>query len=290
MNLASIEGFADLWLLNERARRECLLVVIERVKPYNVYVDESIQYETLNNQGRKLYAVTAYVATFDRWLELGQRWKEIPRVYGSPPFHFTDFMARRGDYICLEWCNTKRDDYIATLAATADEHTIMGCGVAIAEDDYVEGIPLDLREKWKDPYYFCIYGVLELIAYAEKRLNKVLPKPLYFLFEERKKFAESALKLFSIFKNRPQHAGLFGYAAFGPKKEFIPLQAADLLVGVVNRRFKEMKFNLPYKMEKPLDRLFRSRDVFISFPTKEILQRYAEFLRTETEELRGEDE
>jgi len=62
------------------------------------------------------------------------------------------------------------------------------------------------------------------------------------------------------------------------------------LVGIVNRRFKEMKFTLPYKMEKPLDRLYRRRDVLISFPTKEILQRHAEFLRRETEELRKDEE
>jgi hypothetical protein len=261
-------------------------MVIEAVKPYTVYVDESVQYERLNNQGRKLYAVTAYVATFDRWLELEQRWREILRHFGSPPFHFSDFMARKGDYICLEWRNEKRNDYVAALAATAAEHTIMGCGTCIFEDDYVQGVPADLREKWKDPYYFCIWGTLALIADSETLFKKSLPKPLWVLFEEKDAFAGSALRLFSAFKRQRNHSGLFGSAAFGAKKDFMPLQAADLLVSVVNRRFKEMVFKLDYKMQKPLDRLNRRRDVIVSFPDAAILQRFSEFLRVETENLR----
>ena len=103
MSLATVDSFADLWLLSKQQRRERVLAVIEVVKPYSVYVDESIQYELPNNQGEKLYAVTAYVATFERWLQLEKQWQDILKSYGSPPFHFTDFMSRKGDYICLEW-------------------------------------------------------------------------------------------------------------------------------------------------------------------------------------------
>jgi hypothetical protein len=287
MSLASIEAFADLWLLTRDQRQECMLMAIEVIKPYNVYVDESIQYEKSNNQGRALYAVTAYVATFDRWLQLEQRWQQILDTFGSPPFHFTDFMSRYGDFKGLDWSDDKRNDFITVLCATAAEHTIMGCGACIFEDDYLQGVPEHLREKWKDPYYFCIYGTLELIVSSQNLFNKILPKPLYFLFEEKRKFAQSALELFAAFKDRQRDKGLFGSAAFGPK-DLKPLQAADLLVGVVNRRFKEMVFGLPYKMEKPLDRLNRRRDVIISFPDRAILQRFSEFLRSETGQLRGD--
>jgi hypothetical protein len=288
VNAVSVEAFAGLWMLSKAERQRCALMAIEVITPHNTYVDESIQYEKLHNQGRKLYAVTAYVATFERWVELEQRWQEILDNFESPPFHFTDFMAREGDFHGLGWDDNKRNSYVEVLAATAAEHTIIGCGCCITEDDYRQGMPADLRKLWQDPYYFCIWGTLDLIANSESLFRKQLPKPLYFLFEEKQKFSGSALDLFLRFKQRYNQNGIFGSAAFGEKAKFKPLQAADLLVGVVNRRFKEMAFKLPYKMEKPLDRLNRRRDVTISFPTKEMLQKYAEFLRNETNVLRGD--
>lgn len=259
-------------------------MVIEVVRPYNVYVDESIQYEKPDGTGRLLYAVTAYVATFDRWIELEQRWQEILCNFESPPFHFMDFMSRKGEFQGLDWSNDKRNSYMELLCATAAEHTIAGVGCAVFQDDYEHALPDDLRALWTDPYYFCIYGTLSLIEGMQRQVGIILPRPLCFLFEEKRGFAGAALRMFTEFKeileqtNSP-NAGLFGYAAFGPKRQFTPLQAADLLVGVINRRFREMVFKLPYKMQKPLDRLNRKGNLLISLPDKERLQQYVQFLR-----------
>lgn len=295
MSLASVEAFADLWLLDGYQRRELMLVAIEVIKPFNVYVDESIQYEKPDNRGRMLYAVTAYTATFDKWIALEAEWQRHLDLFGSPPFHFTDFMSRGGDFANLEWSNSQRNDFIELLCVTAASHTIAGFGCGIYQDDYEKALPEDLREAWKDPYYFCIYGMLSLIEGAGRRnIGVSLPRPLYFLFEEKQAFSGAALRLFTEFKevlektNSP-NADLFGYASFGPKKSFKPLQAADLLVSVVNRRFKEMVFKLPSKMAKPLDRLNRKRNVFVAFPNKQLLAQYVEFLREDKGLLTSQD-
>jgi hypothetical protein len=112
MNHTSVRAFADLWLLTDAKRRECGLMVIEVIKPHNVYVDESVQHEKPHNQGRRLYAVTAYVATFERWVELERRCQEILDNFESPPFHFTDFMSRDGDFKDLDWDDSKRNRYM----------------------------------------------------------------------------------------------------------------------------------------------------------------------------------
>src|SRR5713226_2931614 len=127
MSFASIEAFADLWLLELHERQERVLMAIEVIKPFNVYVDESIQH-----QGPKtLYAVTAYIATFERWIECEKRWQEVLDNFGSPPFHMTEFMAREGDFKDLGWSDEKRNNYVELLCATAAEHTIMGAGCGV---------------------------------------------------------------------------------------------------------------------------------------------------------------
>jgi hypothetical protein len=54
---------------------------------------------------------------------------------------------------------------------------------------------------------------------------------------------------------------------------------ADLLVSLVNRRFEEMTHAIDpelSKIKKPLDLLFK-KDILISFPTAELLQKFPEF-------------
>src|SRR5208337_688188 len=100
MSLAwSVEAFADLWMLDG----EQLLMVVDVPdppdKPWNVYVDESVQSEVTRPvpQPPFFYSVTAYVATFDRWKEFQKQWQMALNHFKSPPFHMTDFMAREGD-------------------------------------------------------------------------------------------------------------------------------------------------------------------------------------------------
>lgn len=125
MSLASIRAFGDLWLLSELVRRERALMAIELIEPYNVYVDESVQYadrvKRIGSKSRELYAVTAYVAKFDNWITLENEWQGHLDYFKSPPFHFTDFMSRKGDFSKekLNWSDKQRNDYLELLCITA---------------------------------------------------------------------------------------------------------------------------------------------------------------------------
>jgi len=57
------------------------------------------------------------------------------------------------------------------------------------------------------------------------------------------------------------------------------LQTADLLVGVINRRFEEMRRGIGpelSKMKKPMDLLFK-KEIAVAFPTAEMLREFVDF-------------
>jgi hypothetical protein len=255
-----------------------MLMVIEVVRPSSVYVDESIQDD--KEAARKLYAVTAYIASFESWIKAEEEWQRILAAYDISAFHATDFLGRWGEFR-NDWVNDKRNQFMERLCAVAAEHTILGVGCGITDQDYEAALPDSLRDEWRSPYNFCVYGMLSLIRSLDANSRFSLPKPLYFLFDNRPKFEGEALRLYREYQGRydPEEK-LFGDVAFGSRLKYKPLQIADLLVHVVNRRFKEMARAVPpeeSKMKKPLDILMRRGNVFISFPTKELMQEYQEF-------------
>jgi len=137
-----------------------------------------------------------------------------------------------------------------------------------------------LQEEWKDPYHFCIYGILSLIRTKVLKDRTSLPLPLFFLFDNKPKFEGAALKLYREYQQEhDQNEQIFGDLAFGSRKKYKPLQTADLLVGVINRRFEEMTHGIGpelSKMKKPLDLLFK-KEIAVSFPTAELVKEFTDF-------------
>lgn len=255
-------------------------MAIEVVRPSNVYVDESVQDD--KEGGRQLYAVTAYIATFESWLKAEDQWQQTLRAFRISAFHATDFLGRWKEFR-NDWSNQKRDEFMERLCTIAADHTILGVGCAIADKEYENALPKKLRDEWRSPYHFCVYGILSLIRSLDVNSRYSLPKPLCFLFDNKPKFEGEALRLYREYQGRYDGEGrLFGDIEFGSRLKFKSLQIADLLVHVINRRFKEMVHQMPpdeSKMKKPMDILFRHGNVFISFPTEELIKQYRDFAR-----------
>jgi len=225
--------------------------------------------------------VTAYIGTFDSWIKAEIEWQQVLDHFGVSELHFTDFMAREDEFK-NDWSDSQRDEFMERLCTIASQRPIMGVGCAIRQHDWVNGLESELRDEWKDPYYFCIYGVLSLIRSYAVQGKIALPLPLFFLFDNKPKFEGAALKLYREYQAAHDPDGkIFGDLAFGSRKKYKPLQIADLLVGVINRRFAEMIHKIQpdsSKMKKPLD-LLTKRPIATTFPMAKDLKEFKDFVQ-----------
>lgn len=282
MNLAdsAVSRLAGLWGLDEKAQREQLLAVIDVIYPYNAFVDESY--------GSPVAGVAAYVSGFDRWLKLEEEWRgilakfEVP-LDGKPEhlepfFHTTDFIARKKQFENA-WQDAKRDELMARLTTTASEHTVLGVGCCVNQQEYQRGLPDDIRGNWREPYFFCIWGVLGILLGLEDRYPVTLPKPLWFLFDQRKKSVKFAAEIFYTVKRLRDKTGTFGSMGFGEMWNTPQLQAADLLVYETTRSNLERAHNPSVDMRKSLKTLGRKKNLLLIDINEERLQRYVKFVR-----------
>jgi len=178
----------------EEAQRRASPVVIEVFHKANTYVDESIRFDRENNQW--LCCVSAYIAPFDSWITAEIEWQSVLDSFKVSELHLTDFLARKAEFQ-NDWSNGKRNLFMERLCTIASEQPIMGAGCAISQRDWETGLSDSLRDEWKDPYYFCLYGMLSLIRSKALRDRASLPLPLFFLFDNKPKFEGAALKILS---------------------------------------------------------------------------------------------
>jgi hypothetical protein len=292
---STVQRFAQLWRLDEHAQRTQSLVMIQTFYPYNVYADESGQ----ERFGRRVFGVASYVATFDRWLQLEERWREILAKFevpldGKPEhtepfFHMTDFIARKKQFD-NGWLDAKRDEFIELLTMTASEHTVAGVACCVDEEEYRRVLPADIQAQFREPYFFCVWGILSSLAGMEDRWPITLPKPLWFLFDRKKKAVQHAASVFYTTKTLRAN-NVLESMGFGETWKTPQLQAADLLTYETVRRSLEERHDPSTPLRKSFQRLSRKKNLFVIHMNEDRLNRYVELARdADRKATSGDDE
>jgi hypothetical protein len=236
MSLANLQQFrpsatrlAELRMIPEAERqvRELMAIV---AKAYNAFFDESGTHDE-----SEVVAVGGLLATYEAWVRAELEWKRVLSNKDVAVFHFSEFMARRPAF---DWPNEERDAFMERLTTIIGENITLGIAYGIYREDYAV-LPATLRTEFKDIYHCCSYFCLEsLVKWRKTFAGPDLPHPLQFLFDRKKGFEGHAAAIYYEVIKDIDAGSFFGDMAFGSKDDDVPLQMADLLIGVAIRKFK----------------------------------------------------
>jgi len=257
--------WAEMRMVPPAERSTALLTTIAS----NAFFDESGTHD-----GSPIIAMGGVVSNYDAWVEFEIEWKRILKARGiDGAFRFSEFMARKGRFH-NDWSNDERNALMERLCTTLSECIVVGLGVAVFRSEYDSIIPFDLQGELKHPYYWGLYTCLyQLISWPHFGTRITLPRRITFLFDRKKNYEGFASRIYYSIRDNtlpqvaPSHPSVFGDMGFGDKEQDAPLQAADLLVGVVARNYlKARKQNAPLEeiMEKSLRTLGKSGRLLVA--------------------------
>jgi len=265
---------AGLWMIapGERSRRVLMIVSAA----YNSYFDESHTHD-----GSPIVSMAGLVASYESWARLEIEWQKILHHRGVDVFHYTDFMAREGKFK-NDWSNDERNAFMERLCTTVSENITVGIGISVFRDEYERVLTGGLKAEFKDPYFFCLFSCLHFFLTWEDNIKTIsLPYPLQFLFDRKPGYEGYAAGIFyDVIRQLGEISGKDKYRdmAFGSKETHVPLQAADLLVGVATRNFLRERLNKSFKMEKSLETMGKSGSLMLVATREDLLQRYVEIV------------
>jgi hypothetical protein len=217
---------AELHFLGKQERQKFWLVI---VRPYNAYVDESGA-----DSGSPVISVAGWLGTYQTWIAFDRDWRDMLKRFGED-FHYSDFWARRS--YGADWLNAERLDFVKELAAITRQYAIYGICFAVRKDDYDACIPPQIRSALKnDPYYFCVGHFASMVVRWYDQMPVAQPaKPLHFLFDRKPGSEGFATSVFYQVRSAFDRNEVIGDIAFGSRREYPGLQAADLLGGELRR-------------------------------------------------------
>jgi hypothetical protein len=96
------------------------MMAIEIFHKASTYVDESIRTDRETQQW--LCCVTAYVASFDSWIEAEREWQSVLDSFAVSESHLTDFLGRKKEFK-NDWSDAKRNQFMERLCTVAADHS-----------------------------------------------------------------------------------------------------------------------------------------------------------------------
>lgn len=203
--------------------------LVRQVIVLKVAMDESGVHD-----GSPVIAVAAYVARPRQWQDWTKRWNVAKRPIKV--MHAVDCQNLTGEF--KGWLKEQRDELVKRILPVIADIDIPGVVVGIQMHEFEKALAGrdDLRPIFGTPYAACFQWVVQIIMnFAHGALNT---ERIGFV-HELNDYRQEALESFNWIKKHGNPLGNIIGLQFAEKKDYVPLQAADILAYEGNKRLRD---------------------------------------------------
>lgn len=219
----ALRGEADL--VNEL----CQTFLSDRegwVAVFRAFLDESGTHDK-----SPVIVVGGYMARPEQWKFFARRWKRVLDPTGIKVFHSADCNGFHGEF--SGWERAERDALVANLLAIIPDERHIGVAIGLVLRDYDDALSgkAHLRDLLGSPYEACFHWCLSTLLAIHRSYES--DEPIAIVHEENQ-FEAEAKRAYKYLRETYQPSPLISLT-FGSKREFLPLQAADVLAYEVGK-------------------------------------------------------
>lgn len=194
---------------------------------------ESFLDETTTGDGSR-YTVAGYIASLDDWKEFTPAWyaalKQQPRL---GYYRTTEALILKGQF--KHFHEQTRNERLKALAKTIPNKGCLGINSSISKADFAELRAPNYHSDWEDPYHLCASWLI-VRACLDVRDKPGLER-IDFFFDRQGKIGRRFERVWDVFLKPALMMALplLGKIRFEDKRDFLPLQAADMQAGWLRR-------------------------------------------------------
>jgi len=198
---------------------------------YTAYMDET-GHAAASDQ--HFCGMAGFLATTDRWQLLETKWKETLKRFNVDYMHMKEFGSFTGVFKAWKGDESKRKRFYGELLAHLREIRAIPFGAIYSLDAYRKLSDED-RAAINDPY---LKSLCDCVGIPARLLEDKPPEIKYnVVFGEQTEFRHRATKIYELFKSMYRVGERMRYPDFKDMREFVPLQAADMIAYELYKEF-----------------------------------------------------
>jgi len=180
------------------------------------------------------FVLAGYLGTVADWDAFDSEWQEVlcaePRIE-----YFKMKQAERLRDQFEGFTPEQRDAKINALIDVILKRARQAVYVRAKQKDYDEIVKTQVPEMWDNAYFFLFPAFVTCCTSLEKWFGN--SEPIHFVFDSHERFENPSKQLYNQILGAPVLAGRIVNVDYEDDKQFLPLQAADLLAWQVRRAF-----------------------------------------------------
>lgn len=200
------------------------------------YYDETGSAKDIN---QKFVGMAGFVSTSEEWEILERKWKFILKEFKVPYFHMKEYAHSEGVFKGWKGKEEKRRRIFGSLLKTIAEVKPFPVGCIFSAEDF-RSLPEKDQKLVDDPYYLsfiaCVGIPLEFLQNAPPDVK------LATVFGEHGVFASKAREFYRRMKEMYQAGDRLYSPDFRDMREFVPLQAADIIAYELYKEADRQRF------------------------------------------------
>lgn len=186
------------------------------------------------------------LASLDSWTLFEEKWKSILYRYGVSWLHMTDFEAYQGEF--RGWTRIKHDDFLGDLMPVILQTIQLYIGAS--EDAWAHS---HIPEPKDDPYFNCLLTCIDCAASYVSNLDD--DEKVEMIFADHPEFGRRVRRLYPEIKAVSGFYSRLASDTYGSPKDFLPLQAADLIAFEFRKERERRADGCKRPMRWPLQQL-----------------------------------
>jgi Protein of unknown function (DUF3800) len=180
------------------------------------------------------FVLAGYVGTAEAWDAFDEPWRKV--LNGPPKLDYFKHSEVYG--FDTQWAplsKSERHERLDSFIKVIGAHATRSIYVRLKQQDYDEVIKPFIPLQWQNPYYFLFIGFLSAATMTAKYLRD--GDSVEFFFDGNQEVEKPSRKLYGQAADLSQFRQRVENIFYKDEKQFLPLQAADLLAWEVRRRF-----------------------------------------------------
>ncbi len=182
-----------------------------------------------------VFVLAGFASTADRWQSFSSEWDAALNISPSLAY-FKTKEAAQGSGEFKGWKVDAITGRVSELVRIIDNHAAFGIGCVVDCAGYKNVFPGKVARAMDNPYFMAFFGVMNCLMRLQDRIGN--PKKVDYIFDQQMFEDQRVLNAWGLYKRYAPATAIGrigGTPRFESDRDFLPLQAADLLAWKIRR-------------------------------------------------------
>ncbi len=242
---------------------------------YHGYFDESGKFNDST-----VVAIAGYVSSPLKWNRFSNEWRRTLDNYGISNFHAADCEHGVGEFKKLD--KEKRTELLIRLIPIINKHIVFGVGFGYFVEDFkavtigrTQNSHPMIKDPWYGCFFMCVYSLL--LEQMKKRTNS--QDKVALVYHQNNEMQGRAQLYFAEHQKDNVDEGRITSLTFADDKDYLPLQASDLLVYETYKECHNQRYDPQRKVRKSFDALRSTNKILGGYADINALQHQVDIMK-----------